>query len=68
MIDNERFKNLEECQLRQIADFSDEFDCGDLECNECQFELDEIYKRNGPYISYRCSLSYAKELCGRLTK
>lgn len=65
MIDNERLKNLSEDELEQISDFFDEYDCFGRECNQCPFELDEPYKREG---SYRCSLAYANELYRRLTK
>ena len=68
MIDNERIKQLSEDELEQIADFSHEFDCFGRECNQCPFELDEPYQREGHYISYRCSLSYAKELYRRFTE
>lgn len=65
MIDNERVKRLSEEHLEQLKDICDEFDCWGLECNQCPFELEEAYMREGPYISYRCSLAYAKHLYGR---
>ena len=68
MIDNERLKALSEEELEQIAYFSDEYDCFGSECNQCPFELDEPYQRERPSISYRCALSYAKELHRRLTE
>ena len=65
MIDNERIKRLSEDHLEQLKDMCDEFDCWGLDCNQCPFELDEPYDR-GTYITYRCSLAYAKQLYGRL--
>lgn len=66
MIDNERVKRLSEYQLEQLKDICDGFDCWELECNQCPFELEEPYNREGSYISYRCALAYAKVLYGRL--
>lgn len=68
MIDNYRVKRLSEEHLEQLSRISDEFDCWGLECNQCPFELDEPYRREGPYTTYRCSLAYAKLLYRRLTE
>ena len=65
MIDNERVKRLSEEFLEQLSDMSDSFDCYNLECRECPFELEEPYKREGPYLTYRCSLGYAKLLLAK---
>ena len=67
MIDNDRVKCLSQYYLEQIKDMNDGFDCWDLECHHCPFELDEPYDR-GVYVTYRCALSYAKELYRRLTE
>ena len=68
MIDNERLKNLSEDKLEQIACFSDEYDCFGRECDHCPFELEKSYIREVSHLSYRCALSYARELCRRLTE
>lgn len=66
MIDNERVKRLSEEHLEQLKDICDEFDCWGMDCNQCPFELEEPYKREGPNNFYCCSLAYAKDIYGRL--
>lgn len=66
MIDNERVRSLSADHLKQMSGLNEEFDCWGLECYQCPFELEEPYHRDGPYISYRCALAYAKVLHGRL--